>query len=57
MLLKPTFKLHLEHLALIVNYVAIGVEGVAGTVHTDFQPMITSWWQTSMEKKGLWKFL
>lgn len=42
MLLKPTFKLHLQHLVLIVNDVTIWVEGVAGTVHADFQTQISS---------------
>lgn len=50
LLLKPTFELHLQHLVLIVNDVAICVEGVAGAVHADFQTQISSWWQTIMEK-------
>lgn len=50
MLLKPTFKLHLQHLVLIVNDVPIRFEGVARTVHTDFQSQISSWWQTMEER-------
>lgn len=57
MLLKPTFKLHLQHLVLIVNDVSIWVEGVAGTVHTDFQTQISSWWQTNIEKRIVNLFL
>lgn len=41
-MLEPTFKLHLQHFILIVNDVTIWVEGVAGTVHTDFQTQICS---------------
>lgn len=52
MLLKLTFKLHLQHLVLIVNDVTIWVEGVARTVHTDFQTQISSWLQTIIKKKG-----
>lgn len=50
-MLEPTFKLHLQHLVLIVNDVTIWVEGVAGTVHTDFQTQICSWWQNVVEKR------
>lgn len=46
MVLKPTFKLHLQHLVLVVNDVPVWPEGVAGTVHTDFQTQIGSWLQT-----------
>lgn len=46
MVLKPTFKLHLQHLVLVVNDVTVWAEGVAGTVHTDFQTQIGSWLQT-----------
>lgn len=42
----PTFKLHLQHFTLVVNDVTIWAEGVAGTVHTDFQAQISSWLQT-----------
>lgn len=45
-----TFKLHFQHLVLI-NDVTILAEGVAGTVHTDLQTQISSWWQTIMEKR------
>lgn len=42
MLSKPTFKLHLQHLVLVVNDVTVWVEGVAGTVHTDLQTQVRS---------------
>lgn len=40
--LMPTFKLYLQHFILVVNDVTIWVEGVAGTVHADFQAQISS---------------
>lgn len=39
--LMPTFKLHLQHFNL-VNDVTIWAEGVARTVHADFQAHISS---------------
>lgn len=38
----PTFKLHLQHLVLVVNDVAVGVEGVTGTVNADLQAQVGS---------------
>lgn len=38
----PTFKLHLQHLVLVVDDVAVGVEGVTGTVHADLQAQVGS---------------
>lgn len=41
-LATPTFKLHLQQLVLIVDDVAVGVEGVTGTVHADLQAQVGS---------------
>lgn len=49
MFFSPTFKLHLQHFILIVNDVAIWVDGVAGTVYADFQTQVTSCMQTIMK--------
>lgn len=41
-LATPTFKLHLQQLVLVVDDVAVGVEGVTGTVHADLQAQVGS---------------
>lgn len=43
LLSEPTSKLHLQDLLLTVDDVAVWVEGVAGTVHADFQTQIAAW--------------
>lgn len=42
MLCELTFKLHFQHLVLIVNDVTVGVESVTGAVHTNLQTQISS---------------
>lgn len=41
---EPTSELHLQDFVLIVDDVTVCVEGVAGTVHADFQTQIAAWW-------------
>lgn len=51
LLSKPTSKLHLQDLVFIVDDVTVCVEGVAGTVHADFQTQIAAWLETIIKQR------